>query len=156
MANTTRLKLSTSAQAFHRVGAGTDMAQHDVGTTDTAVAGLGGSTDFQIDSDDNTVYVAWYHEQDNPDWGSDIIICWKKEGGDKWQGPENASRGTLNVRVTDSSFPALILSILASSSTSSPSSKRVVILAYNSAISGINSAISPARLFFLSIFSFLD
>ena len=57
MANTTRLKLSTSAQAFHRVGAGTDMAQHDVGTTDTAVAGLGGSTDFQIDSDDNTVYV---------------------------------------------------------------------------------------------------
>jgi len=57
VANTTRLKLSTSAQAFHRVGAGTDMAQHDVGTTDTAVAGLGGSTDFQIDSDDNTVYV---------------------------------------------------------------------------------------------------
>ena len=57
MANTTRLKLSTSTQAFHRVGAGTDMAQHDVGTTDTAVAGLGGSTDFQIDSDDNTVYV---------------------------------------------------------------------------------------------------
>jgi hypothetical protein len=47
---------------------------------------------------DNTVYVAWYHEQDNPDWGADIIICWKKEGGDKWQGPENASRGTLNER----------------------------------------------------------
>jgi Tfp pilus assembly protein PilW len=57
MANTTRLRLSTSAQAFHRVGAGTDMAEHDVGTTDTAVSGLGGTTDFQIDSDDNTVYV---------------------------------------------------------------------------------------------------
>ena len=57
MANTTRLRLNTSAQAFHRVGAGTDMAEHDVGTADTAVAGLGGSTDFQIDSDDNTVYV---------------------------------------------------------------------------------------------------
>ena len=57
MANTTRLRLSTSAQAFHRVGAGTDMAEHDVGTTDTAVSGLGGVSDFQIDSDDNTVYV---------------------------------------------------------------------------------------------------
>ena len=57
MANTTRLRLSTSAQAFHRVGAGTDMAEHDVGTTDTAVSGLGGTADFQIDSDDNTVYV---------------------------------------------------------------------------------------------------
>jgi Tfp pilus assembly protein PilW len=33
------------------------MAEHDVGTTDTAVSGLGGTADFQIDSDDNTVYV---------------------------------------------------------------------------------------------------
>ena len=57
MANTTRLRLSTSAQAFHRVGAGTDMGEHDVGTTDTAVSGLGGSADFQIDGDDDTTYV---------------------------------------------------------------------------------------------------
>jgi hypothetical protein len=33
------------------------MGEHDVGTTDTAVSGLGGSADFQIDSDDNTAYV---------------------------------------------------------------------------------------------------
>lgn len=57
MANTTRLRLSTSAQAFHRVGAGTDMGEHDVGTTDTAVSGLGGTADFQIDGDDDTTYV---------------------------------------------------------------------------------------------------
>ena len=57
MANTTRLRFSSSTQAFHRVGAGTDMAEHDVGTTDTAVSGLGGTADYQIDSDDNTAYV---------------------------------------------------------------------------------------------------
>ena len=57
MGVTTRLRLSTSAQAFHRIGVGTDMPLHDVGTTDTAVSGLGGTADFQIDGDDDTTYV---------------------------------------------------------------------------------------------------
>ena len=51
------MRSSSSTTVFHRVAEDNDMAEHDVGTTDTAVSGLGGTADFQIDSDDNTAYV---------------------------------------------------------------------------------------------------
>ena len=49
---TTRMKVSSNATVFHRVAGVQDMPQHDIGTSDSAVSGLGGSADFQIDSDD--------------------------------------------------------------------------------------------------------
>ena len=50
------MRISSNAQVFHRVAEADDMAQHDVGTSDTAVSALGGSGDFQIDSDEDTTY----------------------------------------------------------------------------------------------------
>ena len=52
----TRMRVSTNAQVFHRVAAANDMAEHDVGTTDTAVAGLGGFSDFELEADSDVTY----------------------------------------------------------------------------------------------------
>ena len=43
----TRMRLSTSVQVYHRVAAANDMGAHDIGTNDPAVSGLGGSGDFE-------------------------------------------------------------------------------------------------------------
>ena len=61
MATTTRMKVTSSAQIYHRVGATGDMASHDVGTSDAKAAGLGGQGDFQIDSDE-TVDIESNHQ----------------------------------------------------------------------------------------------
>ena len=53
---TTRMRVNSNATVFHRVASVQDMPQHDIGTSDSAVSGLGGSADFQIDSDENTTY----------------------------------------------------------------------------------------------------
>jgi hypothetical protein len=52
----TRMRLNTSAQVFHRIAAANDMAAHDVGTTDSAVSGLGGTTDFELEADSDVTY----------------------------------------------------------------------------------------------------
>ena len=52
----TRMKISTSSQVFHRVAAADDMPAHDVGTSDSNVSGLGGSGDFELESDTNVSY----------------------------------------------------------------------------------------------------
>jgi hypothetical protein len=52
----TRMRVSSSAQVFHRIAAAGDMAVHDVGTTDSAVSGLGGSGDFELESDETVAY----------------------------------------------------------------------------------------------------
>ena len=53
----TRLKFNTQAQVFHRVATATDMPQHDIATTNASVSSLGGSADYEIDTDSNTTYV---------------------------------------------------------------------------------------------------
>jgi len=60
---TTRMKVSSNATVFHRVATANDMPQHDIGTSDGAVSGLGGSADFQIDSDENTTYSTEHKQQ---------------------------------------------------------------------------------------------
>lgn len=60
---TTRMKVSSNATVFHRVATANDMPQHDIGTSDGAVSGLGGSADFQIDSDENTTYSTAHKQQ---------------------------------------------------------------------------------------------
>ena len=60
---TTRMKVSSNATVFHRVAGVQDMPQHDIGTSDSAVSGLGGSADFQIDSDENTTYSTAHKQQ---------------------------------------------------------------------------------------------
>ena len=53
----TRLKVSSRAQVFHRVVAAGDMAAHDVGSTDAVAVNMGGSADFQIEGDETVVHV---------------------------------------------------------------------------------------------------
>ena len=60
---TTRMKVSSNATVFHRVATANDMPQHDIGTSDGAVSGLGGSADFQIDTDENTTYSTAHKQQ---------------------------------------------------------------------------------------------
>ena len=54
---TTRMKINSSAQVYHRIAASGDMAEHDVGTTDSVAAGMGGSGDFELESDETVVHV---------------------------------------------------------------------------------------------------
>ena len=48
-----RMKMSVNASIFHRLAAINDAAGHDVSTSAANSSGLGGSGDFQIDSDDD-------------------------------------------------------------------------------------------------------
>ena len=52
----TRMRVNSSAQVFHRVAASDDMPVHDVSTSDSNVAGLGGSGDFELEADTNVTY----------------------------------------------------------------------------------------------------
>ena len=60
----TRMRISTSTQVFHRIAAAGDMAQHDVGTSDTVVQGLGGSADFELETDETVTHVSASKVQD--------------------------------------------------------------------------------------------
>ena len=64
MANATRMRITHNAQVFHRVPADNDMATHDIATSDTAVASLGGDTDFQLEADANVAYGSMSFVQD--------------------------------------------------------------------------------------------
>ena len=60
----TRSRVSTSAQVFHRVAAAGDMAEHDVGTTDSVATGMGGTADFELESDETVAHVDASKTQD--------------------------------------------------------------------------------------------
>ncbi len=53
MANTTRMRLYTNVEIFHREDGGGDMPEHDILTSDATVRGLslGGVADFELESD---------------------------------------------------------------------------------------------------------
>ena len=65
MANATRMRINSNAQIFHRVPADNDMATHDFATSDSAVASLGGSGDFQLESDATVSYGTLNFVQDS-------------------------------------------------------------------------------------------
>ena len=54
----TRMRVNHSSSVFHRIASSGDMAAHDVGTTDTVAQGLGGSADFELESDSTVVHVS--------------------------------------------------------------------------------------------------
>ena len=54
---TTRMRVNTSSQVFHRILADGDMAQHDIGTTDTVAQSMGGSADFELETDSTVAHV---------------------------------------------------------------------------------------------------
>jgi len=60
----TRMRVSTNAQVFHRVAAAGDMAEHDVGTTDSVATGMGGTADFELESDETVAHVDASKTQD--------------------------------------------------------------------------------------------
>ena len=53
----TRMRVSASSQVFHRVAAAGDMPLHDIATTDTVAQDMGGSADFELESDETVVHV---------------------------------------------------------------------------------------------------
>ena len=53
----TRMRINTSSQVFHRIAADNDMPVHDIGTTDTVAQGMGGTGDFELESDETVVHV---------------------------------------------------------------------------------------------------
>jgi hypothetical protein len=53
---TTRMKINSSAQVYHRQAESNDMPSYDVGTLDTAVSGMGGLGDFQLEADVDVTY----------------------------------------------------------------------------------------------------
>ena len=53
----TRMKITNSASVYHRVAAAGDMAGHDVGTTDSVAQGMGGSADFELETDETVAHV---------------------------------------------------------------------------------------------------
>ena len=64
MANTTRMRINSNAQVFHRVGSDGDMPEHDIATTDTVAQNMGGSADFLLESDASVVHVDISKTQD--------------------------------------------------------------------------------------------
>ena len=64
MANTTRMRINSSAQVFHRIGSEGDMPEHDVATNDTVAQNMGGSADFLLESDASVVHVDISKTQD--------------------------------------------------------------------------------------------
>jgi len=64
MANSTRMRINSSAQVFHRIGSDGDMPEHDVATNDTVAQNMGGSADFQLEGDVTVVHVDESKTQD--------------------------------------------------------------------------------------------
>ena len=64
MANSTRMRINSSAQVFHRIGSDGDMPEHDVATNDTVAQKMGGSADFQLEADVTVVHVDISKTQD--------------------------------------------------------------------------------------------
>ena len=54
----TRIRVNTSTQVYHRIAEVGDMPTSDIGTTDTVVQGLGGVGDFELESDETVAHVS--------------------------------------------------------------------------------------------------
>lgn len=56
------MKISTNVKVFHRVAQVNDLPSHDVGTNDSVVSGMGGSTDFEISTGSDVTYTTSFHQ----------------------------------------------------------------------------------------------
>jgi hypothetical protein len=54
----TKIRVSSNYNVFHKVDSANDMPEHLIGTNDSAVHSLGGTGEFEIDTDENTTYTA--------------------------------------------------------------------------------------------------
>ena len=60
----TRMRVNHSASVFHRIAAAGDMPAHDVSTSDRVVSSLGGTADFELESDETVAHVSASKVQD--------------------------------------------------------------------------------------------
>jgi urease alpha subunit len=61
--SSTRLRVNTGVQVYHRFGPSGDMALTDTGTSDANVQGLGGSGDLEIEADTTLDYTTAHKVQ---------------------------------------------------------------------------------------------
>tara|TARA_R100001463_G_scaffold46595_1_gene95212 strand:- start:1621 stop:2082 length:462 start_codon:yes stop_codon:yes gene_type:complete len=54
----TKIRVSSNYNVFHKVASANDMPEHLIGTNDSVVHSLGGTGEFEIDTDENTTYTA--------------------------------------------------------------------------------------------------
>ena len=54
----TKIRVSSNYNVFHKVDSANDMPEHLIGTNDSVVHSLGGTGEFEIDTDENTTYSA--------------------------------------------------------------------------------------------------
>lgn len=54
----TRMRVNTSTQVYHRIAEAGDMPTSDIGTTDTVAQGLGGVGDFELETDETVAHVS--------------------------------------------------------------------------------------------------
>jgi hypothetical protein len=54
----TKIRVSSNYNVFHKVDSANDMPEHLIGTNDSAVHSLGGTGEFEIDTDENTTYTS--------------------------------------------------------------------------------------------------
>mgnify|MGYP003153570799 CR=1 FL=1 len=101
---TTRMRVNTSIQVYHRNAASGDMAENDTGTTDSNAQGLGGSGDFQIEADSTLTYTDSSKVQDTSAAaiGSAAIdkFIYIEHAGFTTAGKTVASTATLTVGLT--------------------------------------------------------
>ena len=101
---TTRVKASNSTQVYHRHAASNDAPFADVSTNEALAQGLGSSSDFQLDSDDNQTYTdessvaAASGETQMEALGSPILV-WIKHSGFQDAAKTTASTSTVTVQI---------------------------------------------------------
>ena len=65
MANATRMQIAQSTTIYHRMDASNDAAQHDTPTSEALAKGLGSSSDFLLDNEDNVTYSTGHEAVNN-------------------------------------------------------------------------------------------
>jgi len=72
----TRLRVNTSSQIFHRVASSDDLPQTDVGTTDANAQGIGGTGEVEISSGSAVTYGTSHQvvDTDEAAIGGDVAI----------------------------------------------------------------------------------
>jgi hypothetical protein len=72
----TRLRVNTSSQIFHRVAEADDLPQTDVGTSDANAQGIGGTGEVEIASGSNVTYGTAHQVVDSTEAaiGGDVAI----------------------------------------------------------------------------------
>ena len=100
----TRLKVGTSATVYHRHAASNDAPVSDVTTNESLASGLGSSSDFELDSDDNQTWtdessVAASSGETAMETLSSPLLLWIKHSGYQDANKTTASTATTKVMI---------------------------------------------------------